>query len=140
MDDYERNHYYNDQHFCGRRFSMSEANRGASVAAYSLSEKARWLYNNTDPITIYEYDVEDTDAEPDKWGDYPTKTLYAYCGCLGYEAGITLEALNNTLCEFVNSMIQEELDELKSGAEDEDDYDTEEIEKLEQIKNLSEEI
>ena len=53
-----------------RKFTVSEKIAGESIIS-RLSEKAQWVYNETDPLRVYEYD--------DVHEDYGKK-LYAYDG------------------------------------------------------------
>lgn len=51
------------------------------MAVRSLSDKARAVYNDTDPLAVYEYEQDGT-------------KLYAYTGALGEGEDLTFEQLN----------------------------------------------
>ena len=70
------------------KFTANEKSNG-EMAVRLLSEKAKNIYNNTDPLNVYEYE----DQEGNK--------AYAYDGCLGECSGLSLEELDSDLsCMF----------------------------------------
>ena len=69
------------------------------LAARNLSDRARRIYDITDPFDIYEYEIDEG-------------TRYAYTGGYGEAINLTFEQLNNELEEFANIVCNAAGDEI----------------------------
>lgn len=74
------------------KFTVSEKMAGERIIS-RLSEKSQYVYNETDPFHVYEYD--NTYGDCDEKG--AEKKLYAYDGALGEDADLTFTQLDEVL-------------------------------------------
>ena len=61
------------------------------LAVRRLSEKARLFYDQTDPLSVYEYERDD-------------KLMYAFDGCFGPVRDISFEELNEYFESFYDEV------------------------------------
>ena len=73
------------------KFTVAEKMAGERIIN-RLSEKAQYVYNETDPFRVYEYD--NTYGGGDEEG---AEKLYAYDGAFGENQDLTFDQLNEDL-------------------------------------------